>query len=189
LNSNISFITFNYDRSLEYLLFNSIQASFGLSINKTLEIFTSIPIIHIYGSLGDPDFLTIHDNNNKLPYGAELSLKNIRIAIDNINIISEDGPLKYSSEISNLISKSDKICFLGFGYNRINLARLFFNDYLDNKSIYGSVFGLGNAELSEIKSIMKSFYQKSPPKFKFGSSSERSIDILTNHLPFSITWL
>jgi hypothetical protein len=52
-----SIITFNYDRSLEYFLYNSIKHSYGTSDEETLALFKSIPKVHIYGQLGVPHFI------------------------------------------------------------------------------------------------------------------------------------
>ena len=57
LNSKLSVITFNYDRSLEYSLFNSLRSAFGLSVDEaSQDLRDTIPIIHVYGQLGLPAF-------------------------------------------------------------------------------------------------------------------------------------
>ena len=55
--SKLSVITFNYDRSFEYSLFRSLQSAFGLSEDDAADTLKSIPITHVYGQLGLPDFL------------------------------------------------------------------------------------------------------------------------------------
>lgn len=57
LISNLSVITFNYDRSLEYFLFRSLQNAFDLSVDEaSQDLRSTIPIIHVYGQLGQPEF-------------------------------------------------------------------------------------------------------------------------------------
>ena len=51
--NNISFITFNYDRSLEQFLFEAVLCRFGKSPKECAEKLKSIPIVHLYGQL-DP---------------------------------------------------------------------------------------------------------------------------------------
>lgn len=48
----ISFITFNYDRSLEAALLLAVQNSFRLSEETAVEVLGRVPIHHIYGQLG-----------------------------------------------------------------------------------------------------------------------------------------
>ena len=47
-------LTFNYDRSLEYFLFNAIKATYGLHAKECdiASFFESIQIFHVYGELG-----------------------------------------------------------------------------------------------------------------------------------------
>lgn len=52
--NRLCIITFNYDRSLEYFLFNAIKATYGLE-GKECEIasfFDTVQILHVYGELG-----------------------------------------------------------------------------------------------------------------------------------------
>jgi len=50
---NLSIITFNYDRSLEYYLFTVLKKKFpGKNEEDYKNKLKSIPIIHIYGKLG-----------------------------------------------------------------------------------------------------------------------------------------
>lgn len=50
---NLTIITFNYDRSLEYYLYNRMQNLFGMANQETGKLFNeSVVIYHIYGQLG-----------------------------------------------------------------------------------------------------------------------------------------
>ena len=49
--NKVSFITFNYDCFLEEWLYTKIKYSFGLDATA-LEVFSKIPIHHVYGMLG-----------------------------------------------------------------------------------------------------------------------------------------
>lgn len=45
--NKISFITFNYDRSLEYFLFKAIQDKFTKTSNECAEMMKKFPIVHL----------------------------------------------------------------------------------------------------------------------------------------------
>jgi hypothetical protein len=50
-NNKLSIITFNYDRSLEHFLLNSLHNSHGKKFDECAETLAKIPIIHVYGQL------------------------------------------------------------------------------------------------------------------------------------------
>ena len=52
LNNAIRFITFNYDRSLEYFLYQALTNSFGISDWEAAAVVRRLKILHLYGSLG-----------------------------------------------------------------------------------------------------------------------------------------
>ena len=51
--NKITFITFNYDRTLEFYLFNALINSYGKKEAEVAEILNQIPIIHVHGKLGN----------------------------------------------------------------------------------------------------------------------------------------
>lgn len=51
---NLSFITFNYDRSLDFYLYNTLTDSYGSEF--ALKILKEIHFVHAYGQLGLPSF-------------------------------------------------------------------------------------------------------------------------------------
>ena len=55
--SPLSVVTFNYDRSLEYFLYGRVQAQFGVSEPRAVELVKTKPIVHVHGDLGKPHFL------------------------------------------------------------------------------------------------------------------------------------
>jgi hypothetical protein len=130
-NNQLSFITFNYDRSLEYFLFNAIKSLFGKKVEDTISILHNIQIIHVHGWLGSFGWespqgrnyspLGTLGNDTHKQYDANL----IRIASGQIKIISEGvDTSKEFAKADELLSKADNIYFLGFGYNSTNLKRL-----------------------------------------------------------------
>ena len=50
---NLTIITFNYDRSLEYYLYNRMQNLFGMTNQETGKLFNeNVVVYHMYGQLG-----------------------------------------------------------------------------------------------------------------------------------------
>jgi hypothetical protein len=141
-----AFITFNYDRSLEYYLthvfyhtFNKIEKMSKAKYLNHLEYV--IPILHVYGKLGD---LVSADEDNILDYGIERTisesrnkeLKAIKIqkAFSGIELIFENREKKQIlKDIYQRLSISDLIIFLGFGFDNYNLNNLGVKDIKSEK--------------------------------------------------------
>jgi hypothetical protein len=119
--SNISIATFNYDRSLEKFLHESIKESYGKSDAEAAAKLDTLKIIHIYGSLGSP----IPGRINYLPYGGEATGQKVKIAADSLRVIPEGRDDDEALEIARkMLSDADRIAFMGFGFDETNIARL-----------------------------------------------------------------
>jgi len=51
--SQLSIITFNYDRSFEQFFFRALKSSFNLQDDDCLTYLNKIPVIHVHGKLGE----------------------------------------------------------------------------------------------------------------------------------------
>lgn len=73
--NNLTIITFNYDRSLEYYLMRAIQKMFGVSEMDAAEVFKNIRIKHVYGKLGkfywEKNYLENNENDTSKDYMLE----------------------------------------------------------------------------------------------------------------------
>ena len=65
IQDKLSIITFNYDRSFEYYFFHAVKNSYGLNDKETAKLMAKVPIIHVYGKLGDLP----HLGENVVEYG------------------------------------------------------------------------------------------------------------------------
>lgn len=119
-NNKLSVITFNYDRSFEYSLFKAVRSAYGLSDKECKAYLNTIPVIHVYGKLGDPAYLS---EKYGRPYRPDLSDDIISKCVKAIKVIheKETEELKQARE---LLKKAEIICCLGFGYHPENVGRL-----------------------------------------------------------------
>ncbi|WP_291122940.1 SIR2 family protein, partial [Flavobacterium sp. UBA6046] len=129
--NKISFITFNYDRSLEFFLMTSLKNRFKKSQDEVAEKLKKIPIVHLYGKLGLLPWEVISDNDyyrnyepTVLPHHLRKSSKSLKIIYDKLDL---DNPEFKQAKI--LLSAARKIYFLGFGYHKDNLDRLKINSF------------------------------------------------------------
>jgi len=153
-NNNVSFITFNYDRSFEQYLLNCMKYTYGKSDKEVAEKLSSIPMIHLYGAIGYLPLLV--NGKTSRSYNQVTSPEIIETCIENIKIIHEDVDLEQDEEFNKayeLIADARMICFLGFGYDEINLSRLKLDKMLTTDHlVFGSTFGFRDAEVKKIKS-------------------------------------
>jgi hypothetical protein len=144
--NKISFITFNYDRSLEYYLFTALKNSYGKNDLDCAQKIRNLNIIHFYGKLGN----LFEGETLTKPYKPDFENDDIINASKQILIMSECEDIKKEFiEAKNLLKSSGWVYFLGFGYSDLNLQRLGVNDI--KVTPMGSGLGLEIAEIDSIK--------------------------------------
>lgn len=103
-------------------------------------------IYHVYGSLGQIS----NTENNNLTYGKDLTISDINIMKNNIKIVEEINEI--NTKIENSIENAEKIFFLGFSFDKINLDRVgFFNKVSFPTKIYATTLGLNRRFVNELK--------------------------------------
>jgi hypothetical protein len=119
--NSVSVLTFNYDRSLEQYLLTALKNSYGKTAEECSRQLLSVPIVHLHGQLGDLPTL----GGQEIEFGAFPGADVLRKAADSIQIIHEDVAKSHAFKRGHeLLSKADRICFFGFGYDQTNLQRL-----------------------------------------------------------------
>lgn len=119
--NKLSIITYNYDRSLENFL-NVVSNAFWRNdhaeAGKTLK---SLVIHHVYGCISPPPWegQSIRGYLLKKPTAEEL-----RLAADRIRVPAAPPPTGENSEIHSLVTRAERVYFLGFGYHDDNMAHL-----------------------------------------------------------------
>lgn len=167
--NKISFITFNYDRSLEHYLFENL---YGLLKNANVtkenvaQSFKKIEIIHVFGKIGylpwEKGIYTSRKNifreeESILSYGVggyhpvDVGIKQNRMIELMYTERKQTQDLLRAHEI---IKGADRVLFLGFGYDQQNLELLNIPKLLDGKRIYGTAFKATKNEIQHIKSLL-----------------------------------
>lgn len=156
-SNNLSIITFNYDRSLEYFLYYALRARFNLSEQEVTDYVKSIPIIHVYGQLGEALFL----NSNGRDYSNLLDYGNLKKSAESISLIYEKNNVEVNSEnlktAHNTIEETDLLIFLGFGYLEENIKRLKLEQYYKRLQIVGTFYGMKAGEISRVKYLFEQY--------------------------------
>lgn len=120
--NQVTFITYNYDRSLEYCLFRAIRSRYGLSDSDAAQAANRFQIIHIHGQVGGlPEWHQPELN----PYSKDFDWPQLRDAASSLTIVHEDiadNPL--FARVHDALCKAEVVAFLGFGFHPANVSRL-----------------------------------------------------------------
>jgi len=118
---NLTVVTFNYDRSLEFFLLSAMRGAYGVTQAEAEQKLQSLKIVHVYGDLGS----VLSGDARYIPYGDPVTSLSVRKAADFLKVIPEardDGST--FQEARKVLINADAVCFLGFGFDKTNLRRL-----------------------------------------------------------------
>ena len=159
--NRVRFITFNYDRSLEYFLHDATMHAFDVQPKEAYEAWSVFDILHVYGQLGEFGF-PITEHHRDFGGDSSLSAEVIKRAADGIRIIPEsrDGDKVFARCRDYFYDWAERICFLGFGFDSLNTRRLDLPkmlSYMQNEqkplpAIFASVHGLRQPEIEAARS-------------------------------------
>lgn len=120
----LTIVTFNYDRSLEWVLLRSLKAMYGQSDAAVVEKLHAIRIHHVYGDMGSP-----WPTADGAAYGSAVDERLIevtaRTAASRLRVIPEgrDDDIQLTRARS-AIATASRVVFLGFGFDEVNIRRI-----------------------------------------------------------------
>lgn len=160
--NKVAFITFNYDRSFEYFIYESFYytswenrheiESASLDINYiNRNKYIPFPFIHVYGQV---DKIKEFDGSD---YREKFDFSDIEKLSENIRVIGERA--NNIDEIKRIITESERIFFLGFGYAKENMDSIGILDIINEKwQIYGTAKGMTAKEIRDVQSTIKKYF-------------------------------
>jgi hypothetical protein len=128
----ISFVTFNYDRSLEYVLCETLANTFSKTEDESGKIISQIPIIHLHGRLG---FLPWQNFEGR-PYDTIINRHALDMCIKDVKVVHRNTEINADAfkQAKALLAAAERIYFLGVGFSNQNLMRLGIMELEDNKA-------------------------------------------------------
>ena len=170
--NKVSFITFNYDRSLEFFFQRSLMNYFGIDKIRANKIIDKIPIIHVHGLLGE--FKDGHPYYRD--YSPELTKQVIETSAKMIRLFHDksldSGEMKEKAK--RLFNTAKVVCFLGFGYHPANINRIKVDEFKYQVKMVGSSYFMGEAEKTAVVSILD--------RIKLGASSQDCLEFLRQNI-------
>lgn len=164
---NVHFITFNYDRSFEQFLFQSLYNSY--SGKKTQEecaqIINKMDVIHVYGSLAP---LPWQDKTKGRPYSkGKASKTDLLEAMKSIFLLGEERVFtEQQQRIQKIMSEAKYIYFLGFGYDEENV-KILGEDFGHAVKVWGTSLELGGFKKRNADEIIRRKKIWKPKAIKF----------------------
>ena len=155
INNKINFITFNYDRSLEYFLYTNLINHYNDDDENTLiQQLRQIQIIHVYGKTGNLPW-QVEEKKDSLPYKPKYTDYHPDKFLKNIYIIDDERDNPNIEVAKKLIRDSERVFFLGFGFAQENLDILDIPNILIKKDLYATTIGLTHRRLAEIRIFLR----------------------------------
>ncbi len=161
--NRVTFVTFNYDRSLEDFLFRSLSSFEGATAPTIKEQIDQIGISHVYGKVSPLPWQD-GDSSTVLEYGADDSKSFGRLPsmVQNLYAVHEERTNPELEKARTAISEAERIFFLGFGYAKENLEVLGLPRVLKPQHlIYGTALNRIPREVKDIETIFVHGLQQS----------------------------
>lgn len=146
----LAFITFNYDRSLEQFLHESLRNSFTeVPEEHITQSLRQLKILHAYGQMVPLRWQDAEEGIDYKPQEVDEPL--LKRAAANIKTIYERAATRELEDARQLLACAEQVFFLGFGYARENMDVLGLPAVLSpHCQVYGTAFGLIEAERKRV---------------------------------------
>ena len=164
-------ITFNYDRSLEHYLARCLNSSYGIEYAEAV-LHLSERVFHVHGMLSP---LGVSEGARE--YRLDLDSEIVSKAARSIKVVHEPELYGVGLLARQKLLEAKRVYFLGFGYDRANLAKLIWPSTFRGQA-WGTSIGMEQGEIEAIKAGFK---------IEFPDGSALGIEsLLRNSLPSSV---
>ena len=150
--NKVSFITFNYDRVLEWFFVTALSNSYKKRPSECAELLKRIPIIHLHGRLGYLPWEA--SDGNKRDFNGDITKETLEACVKEIKIIYEDPSDGRDAEFTHareLLDEAERVYILGFGFHRTNVERLGLNKLTKKDKSLATGYGLTQREQGDIR--------------------------------------
>jgi len=161
----VNFVTFNYDRTLEWFLYHGIQSTYPAAkentkvFNKWFDEYCEKRIFHMYGSLGPirevPFGLKKNFQLSDRRFGQDKIVEFYLAGSKNLDLMRFGQKANPPSELKQIFDKTNRTFFIGFGYQRDNLIQL---PIKKGTRLNGSCYGVKEEEKRVITQVIKKLF-------------------------------
>jgi len=153
--ARLTILTFNYDRSLDCALYESFITIYKNESAKLTSLLSRLKIKHLHGLLAPlpafsepPEYSREYGDLENIPDSVYQSSRAIKI----IHEVTVDEQFKSARQA---LLEARCVCFLGFGYHRLNLGRLIHHpkSFTSDRKVYGSSHGMTTSERGRLEAL------------------------------------
>jgi len=156
--NSVQFLTFNYDRYLEYRFIRGLVARYRTSEQAAWAAIQRMKFLHLHGSLGYlPEQGSLHAGTHPISLGApELpNIYTLGIALpqveQTIRIVHDaDATPAIFADAQASFAQARQILFLGFGFGKANVQRLCTAGISGAIPVYCTAYGMTESEISYV---------------------------------------
>jgi len=158
----LTIVNFNYDRSFEVAIQQALFHHYeGRSLDEVKQKMSAMKIHHVYGNL-----MSAWQAVPMYRYGVFEAMQEtpeawaevVRNAAKNINVIDEHRDDRDFEDIRNAIQRSNRIAFLGFGFDATNVRRIStlgcFGTYAQQKFVVATCRGMKTGEIFQARKFL-----------------------------------
>jgi hypothetical protein len=168
--NRVNFITFNYDRSFDHLIYDRLAHDFTeiQAVPDPKPYLIPFSIIHVYGVLatlpwqqsgGHPYRKVKGPIDSSVTKNSVYDYALLESMAKNIRIIQERTDNEELDRAKDLIKEADRIFFLGFGYAPENMEAIGFPESMKAKHlIYGTAKDYMEREIYDVKAFLESAF-------------------------------
>ncbi|HEY6261575.1 MAG TPA: SIR2 family protein [Nitrospiraceae bacterium] len=148
-SNEVRIITYNYDRSLEQFLFNMSKQFYPKRPDDGHKnMLACVPILHLHGMIGPED----------RPYTPTISDPRVVMGAANDIHLYTDSEIEKAEPFRKAqvhLQEAQRVYFLGFGFDPINLDRLGRKRWKACTEIVGTCYGVGTNRQKQLKELLK----------------------------------
>lgn len=147
---NLTIISFNYDRSVEFFLLHSLRRFYGIELEESEKILNTLNIYHPYGVIGK--FSSgLRPNLFELEFGSGISGKELLRDGTAIRTYAEQVEENSTlSAIRDSVRNANAIVFLGFGFLKPNIELLSSGSQSEAKVVLSTGVGISASEVNTV---------------------------------------
>lgn len=157
LFDGIAFVTFNYDRSLETILFHALQKVGELRADEAAEIMGTLSIAHPYGTIGRLEWQP--GPQPAVSFGSQLKPRLCAEVVDSIFTFTDQ--INDREELAlwrGWLVDARAVVFLGFGFHEQNMQLLKAerrDRHGQNAKVFATTLGTSVADKDEFGTLIR----------------------------------
>jgi hypothetical protein len=158
--SQITFVSFNYDRCIHQFFYFACTSYFNLDQEGQDRVLATLKVLYPYGTIGPFIASNLTTNFGQVRQNAELIE-----ASRGIRTFTEGAESNLVKQIREEIASSEILMFLGFGFLQLNMELLFQNQQFRPIRVLGTGKGLSKNSISEVEVELSDVFVHEPTRF------------------------